>query len=127
MRTHALIGFVLAVAAATASAEQWSRIASWPNEEIFVEVPTIRRTGDVVNIWVRVVYPQPTPHGRFLLSSLDQRANIHCSTYRSSISSVIGYGTDGTVVERVQGGVSPQTDIPPESDFALVADRFCRR
>ncbi|WP_124480777.1 surface-adhesin E family protein [Burkholderia stagnalis] len=125
MQTSATVGFMLLAVVTTASANQWNQIASWSNEAIFIDESTIRRAGDVVNVWVRVVYPRPTLHGGFLIATLDQRVNIHCSPYRTSVSSVIGYSRDGTVVERIQGGPGPSTDIPPDSDIALVADRVC--
>jgi len=127
MLRRTTLGLVLIAAVTTASAQQWLQIASWSNETVFVDVPTIRRAGDVVNVWVRAIYPEPTLHGRFLISELDQRVNIHCSPYRTSVSSVIGYSRDGAVVERVQGGPGPLSDIPPDSDIAVVANQVCRR
>ncbi len=132
MRRTALSFAVFACCLATAlpaAAAKWETAGETAGEnEVFVDLESMRTAGAVRTAWVRVVYRQPIQAGNVRVGSMQALAHFDCASGENAGLRVLLYeDTEGEKLALAREEREVRYGLEPEGSIGRIAHaRICR-
>ncbi|GJH04502.1 surface-adhesin E family protein [Paraburkholderia terrae] len=114
---------------AIAHASNWQLIATPNSGDIEIDLSSVSRSGSLVKIWLRRVYPNGFNDGSFAkpVSIRQVRWIIDCQRRSVAQGEIVLYDMQHEILFQTRGAPNDFEDVTPDSTGEAIADRLCKQ